>query len=103
MIGIYIILLQSVNFSRSWIVFHHHFFFCFLTDYSGSSGSGAVILDDCNFHESVHLDSFDVDRTLSLVSGRRLCYSESQISEYTCLNPSLVKQMPHVLYISGAA
>ncbi|XP_058221277.1 AP-4 complex subunit mu [Rhododendron vialii] len=36
-------------------------------DYSGSSGSGAVILDDCNFHESVHLDSFDVDRTLSLV------------------------------------
>ncbi|THG15982.1 hypothetical protein TEA_021522 [Camellia sinensis var. sinensis] len=36
-------------------------------DYSGSSGSGAVILDDCNFHESVHLDSFDIDRTLSLV------------------------------------
>ncbi|KAG9132109.1 hypothetical protein Leryth_022021 [Lithospermum erythrorhizon] len=36
-------------------------------DYGGSSGSGAVILDDCNFHESVHLDSFDVDRTLSLV------------------------------------
>ncbi|MCD7454860.1 hypothetical protein HAX54_026231 [Datura stramonium] len=25
-----------------------------------------VILDDCNFHESVHLDSFDVDRTLTL-------------------------------------
>ncbi|XP_047327263.1 AP-4 complex subunit mu-like [Impatiens glandulifera] len=36
-------------------------------DYSGSSGSGAVILDDCNFHESVHLESFEVDRTLSLV------------------------------------
>ncbi|KAF5740792.1 AP-4 complex subunit mu isoform X1 [Tripterygium wilfordii] len=35
--------------------------------YGGSSGSGAVILDDCNFHESVHLDSFDIDRTLSLV------------------------------------
>ncbi|CAL5383993.1 unnamed protein product [Camellia sinensis] len=35
--------------------------------YSGSSGSGAVILDDCNFHESVHLDSFEIDRTLSLV------------------------------------
>ncbi|KAJ8424653.1 hypothetical protein Cgig2_003087 [Carnegiea gigantea] len=34
--------------------------------YSGS-GSGAVILDDCNFHESVHLDNFDLDRTLSLV------------------------------------
>ncbi|XP_051126548.1 AP-4 complex subunit mu [Andrographis paniculata] len=32
-----------------------------------SSGGGAVILDDCNFHESVHMDSFDVDRTLSLV------------------------------------
>ncbi|XP_057532286.1 AP-4 complex subunit mu isoform X1 [Amaranthus tricolor] len=32
-----------------------------------SSGSGAVLLDDCNFHESVHLDTFDLDRTLSLV------------------------------------
>ena len=27
-----------------------------------------MILDDCNFHESVRLDSFDSDRTLSLVS-----------------------------------
>ncbi|XP_020980151.1 AP-4 complex subunit mu isoform X1 [Arachis duranensis] len=35
-----------------------------LTDYASST---AVILDDCNFHESVHLDSFDTDRTLSLV------------------------------------
>ncbi|KAL3634026.1 AP-4 complex subunit mu [Castilleja foliolosa] len=32
-----------------------------------SSGVGPVILDDCNFHESVHMDNFDVDRTLSLV------------------------------------
>lgn len=38
------------------------------TDYRSSSGGGAVILDDCNFHESVHLDSFDIDRTLHLVS-----------------------------------
>ncbi|CAN0873421.1 AP-4 complex subunit mu [Linum grandiflorum] len=36
-------------------------------DYRSSSGSGSVILDDCNFHESVRLDSFDLDRTLSLV------------------------------------
>ncbi|RZC26054.1 AP-4 complex subunit mu-like isoform X1 [Glycine soja] len=35
--------------------------------YRSSSGSGTVILDDCNFHESVRLDSFDIDRTLSLV------------------------------------
>ncbi|KAJ7958925.1 AP-4 complex subunit mu [Quillaja saponaria] len=28
---------------------------------------GAVILDDCNFHESVRLDSFDVDKTLILI------------------------------------
>ncbi|XWS21029.1 hypothetical protein CRYUN_Cryun30bG0020100 [Craigia yunnanensis] len=35
-------------------------------DYSISYGSGAVILDDCNFHESVHLYSFDIDRTLTL-------------------------------------
>lgn len=40
----------------------------FPIDYGSSLGSGAVILDDCNFHESVHLDSFDVDRTLTLVS-----------------------------------
>ncbi|XP_048226969.1 AP-4 complex subunit mu isoform X2 [Ricinus communis] len=36
-------------------------------DYRSSSGSGAVILDDCNFHESVRLDNFDLDRTLTLV------------------------------------
>ncbi|KAJ6838593.1 AP-4 complex subunit mu [Iris pallida] len=36
-------------------------------DYRSSAGGGVVILDDCNFHESVHLDSFDVDRTLALV------------------------------------
>ncbi|RLN35800.1 hypothetical protein C2845_PM03G13080 [Panicum miliaceum] len=36
-------------------------------DYRSSSGGGAVILDDCNFHESVHLDSFDIDRTLTLI------------------------------------
>ncbi|KAL2975535.1 hypothetical protein AAZX31_14G167400 [Glycine max] len=35
--------------------------------YRSSSDSGTVILDDCNFHESVRLDSFDIDRTLSLV------------------------------------
>ncbi|KAG6705002.1 hypothetical protein I3842_07G160300 [Carya illinoinensis] len=36
-------------------------------DYGSSYGSGAVVLDDCNFHESVHLDSFEDDRTLTLV------------------------------------
>ncbi|WCJ24730.1 AP-4 complex subunit mu [Euphorbia peplus] len=36
-------------------------------DYRSSGGSGSVILDDCNFHESVRLDSFEADRTLSLV------------------------------------
>lgn len=35
--------------------------------YRSSSGSGIVNLDDCNFHESVQLDTFEVDRTLSLV------------------------------------
>ena len=38
------------------------------TDYRSSVGSGSVILDDCNFHESVRLDNFDVDKTLTLVS-----------------------------------
>lgn len=42
-----------------------------VTDYSSSSGGGTVILDDCNFHESVHLDNFDTDRTLVLVSKRK--------------------------------
>ncbi|XP_026658298.1 AP-4 complex subunit mu-like isoform X1 [Phoenix dactylifera] len=36
-------------------------------DYRSSTGGGLVILDDCNFHESVHLDSFDMDRTLALI------------------------------------
>ncbi|KAK8625793.1 hypothetical protein V6N13_056951 [Hibiscus sabdariffa] len=36
-------------------------------DYGSSYGAGAVILDDCNFHESVRLDSFNMDRTLALV------------------------------------
>ncbi|CAJ1971678.1 unnamed protein product [Sphenostylis stenocarpa] len=35
--------------------------------YRSSSGSGTVVLDDCNFHESVRLESFDIDRTLSLI------------------------------------
>ncbi|KAG2391734.1 AP-4 complex subunit mu Adaptor protein [Vigna angularis] len=38
--------------------------------YRSSSGSGTVVLDDCNFHESVRLDSFDIDRTLSLVGTK---------------------------------
>ena len=42
----------------------------YATDYRNSAGAGAVILDDCNFHESVHLDNFDLDRTLMLVRGK---------------------------------
>lgn len=33
----------------------------------GGPDSGLVILDDCNFHESVRMDDFDIDRTLTLV------------------------------------
>ena len=29
---------------------------------------GAVVLDDCNFHENAQLDQFDRDRTLSIVA-----------------------------------
>ncbi|TQD80019.1 hypothetical protein C1H46_034432 [Malus baccata] len=36
-------------------------------DHRSSFGSGAVVLDDCNFHESVRLDNFEVDKTLTLV------------------------------------
>ncbi|KAG2499617.1 hypothetical protein HYH03_002556 [Edaphochlamys debaryana] len=32
-----------------------------------SSEGHTVVLDDCNFHEVANLDSFDVDRTISLV------------------------------------
>ncbi|CAN6465784.1 unnamed protein product [Victoria cruziana] len=35
--------------------------------FGGSAGVGPVVLDDCNFHESVHLENFDLDRTLTLV------------------------------------
>ena len=44
----------------------------FATGYSSSSGGGIVVLDDCNFHESVRLDSFDIDRTLTLVSSTEI-------------------------------
>jgi AP-4 complex subunit mu-1 len=32
-----------------------------------TGGLGMVMLDDCNFHESVRMDDFDLDRTLTLV------------------------------------
>lgn len=41
----------------------------FAADYSSSFGAGTVTLDDCNFHESVRLESFDIDRTLTMVSA----------------------------------
>lgn len=36
-------------------------------DYSVGSGVGLVVLDDCNFHESVRLDDFETERALTLV------------------------------------
>ena len=63
---------QQNVFTNMWqptiSMLHNVLFLLFTTDYSSSYGSGAVILDDCNFHESVHIDSFDIDRTLTLVS-----------------------------------
>lgn len=41
-------------------------------EFGGTGDLGMVLLDDCNFHESVRLDSFDVDRTLVLVSKESL-------------------------------
>ncbi len=29
-------------------------------------GYGAVVLDDCNFHENANMESFERDRTLSI-------------------------------------
>lgn len=54
--------------SRSF--FRHYSWCCCFSElgYRSSSESGAVVLDDCNFHESVRLDSFDTEKTLSLVS-----------------------------------
>ncbi|EFJ18717.1 hypothetical protein SELMODRAFT_141330 [Selaginella moellendorffii] len=34
--------------------------------HSSLGAGGMVLLDDCNFHESVRLDDFDLDRTLTL-------------------------------------
>jgi AP-4 complex subunit mu-1 len=39
----------------------------FAPDYSVGSGVGLVVLDDCNFHESVRLDDFETERALTLV------------------------------------
>jgi len=35
--------------------------------YGGAGAHDAVMLDDCNFHESVSLTRFDAERTLELV------------------------------------
>ena len=35
--------------------------------YGGAGSHDVVMLDDCNFHESVVLDRFDAERTLELV------------------------------------
>ena len=36
------------------------------SQFGGGYGSEVVMLDDCNFHESVSLDRFDSERTLEL-------------------------------------
>ncbi len=33
-----------------------------------SSGLGGVTLDDCNFHESAEMESFEKDRSLSIIA-----------------------------------
>ena len=43
------------------------FIMLYISEYSGSGGMNMVMLDDCNFHESVRLDDFDLERTLTLV------------------------------------
>ena len=37
---------------------------------------GSVVLDDCNFHERVHLDEFESARTLHFPSRWRICCVE---------------------------
>lgn len=59
---------SSINNCFLWSIKKTYFWNASRAGYRSSSGTGAVILDDCNFHESVRLDSFDTDRTLSLVS-----------------------------------
>nr|CAB3454988.1 unnamed protein product [Digitaria exilis] len=62
-------------------------------DYRSSSGGGAVILDDCNFHESVHLDSFDIDRTLTLVSTLiRLLFLIPPDGEFAVMNYRMTQE-----------
>ncbi|KAJ9166480.1 hypothetical protein P3X46_021228 [Hevea brasiliensis] len=66
-------------------------------DYRSSSGSGAVILDDCNFHESVRLDNFDLNRTLTLVILKISAEFSSSITTNT-----IVVQMPLPKYTTRA-
>ncbi|KAJ8762250.1 hypothetical protein K2173_007406 [Erythroxylum novogranatense] len=54
-------------------------------DYSASR-SGGVILDDCNFHELVHLHSFDVDRTLTMVAPE----GELHVMNYSITKAELI-------------
>ena len=52
---------------------------------------GAVVLDDCNFHESARLDTFDQDRTLSIVAPE----GEVSAASHT-LSPYPLPSLPHL-------
>ena len=64
-------------------------------DYShgGGTSQDAVMLDDCNFHESVSLDRFDTERTLELVPpdgefavmNYRCARNDLHVSSISCL------------------
>lgn len=52
--------------SEFWREIYSQIQICFSQVHTGGgSGYGAVVLDDCNFHECVRLDEFESSRTLS--------------------------------------
>ena len=57
---------------------------------------GAVVLDDCNFHESARLDTFDQDRTLSIVAPEgEVSAASHTLSPYPL--PPPLPPIPHTL------
>lgn len=73
---------------------------CAAPDYSVGSGVGLVVLDDCNFHESVRLDDFETERALTLVGP--LVHSMHVLIDLTNLHTAALES-PYNDYASSSS
>ena len=70
----------------------------------GSGALGSVVLDDCNFHESVHLDEFETARTLHFLppDGEFVVLNYRITADFRCpfrISPTIEETGPYKLDI----